>query len=164
MELNKTAKERLADDLFQDYELEAYHNVVGLSIDTITFSSLIYNAKKENFELRFSFSLKYTDPRLKWNPEDYENITTYFDDQYFWIPGITVLNGLGDSFMDFPTQYHVTVNHEGNLSAISNELVLEVYCDLKTISKGDHYCDMHLSIQVSCNLILISMILYNVPP
>ena len=150
LEVNRTAQERLGDDLFKDYQHDEYRNVVGISIETITFNSLVFNAKKENFELRFWFSIKYKDPRLIWKTEDYDNITSYFDDQYIWVPGFTVLNGLGHSFMDLSTQYHVIVNNEGDISAKSNEIVLEVYCNLKNMNNDKHYCDMHLSIQASC--------------
>ena len=151
LELNQTAQERLEDSLFKDYNHDAYSNVVGISIDTITFTSVNFNARKEKFELRFWFSIKYKDSRLTWNPEEFDNITSYFDDQYIWIPGFTVLNGLGQSFMDFTTQYHVIVNNEGVMSAKSNEMVLDVSCNLNNKYMNDkQYCDMNLSIQVSC--------------
>lgn len=118
-----------------------------MTIQNLEFSNLQYNEKNNHFTITVNFELNYHDNRLKWEPESYENITTYLM-SYIWKPTFLISEDIYYLSNSIAFKYEATVKHTGDVFLRTMDYEIKVWCDRKNVTnKQTNYCDLQIFLE-----------------
>ncbi|BET00739.1 LRRCT [Nesidiocoris tenuis] len=105
------------------------------------------DVKEASFSMRGHFSLKWTDQKLKWNPNDYGNITNLnFKHRVIWMPDFVPLNS---PKADNPilSDRSVLLDHSG-VANWKSDGSTETWCaaDVSSWPADEHTCEVHVGL------------------
>ncbi|CAD7088441.1 unnamed protein product [Hermetia illucens] len=126
---NLTSLERLQVDLFANYSIFTIPDELSKIYMGATIKGVSYNERKSIFQVRLEVKLKWTDPKLKWKPSEYSNITALRSFEVnFWTPSLLITNGAGSTFTHFDPEYFGIIYSNGSIEADTKQQVIETWC------------------------------------
>ncbi|XP_065367779.1 acetylcholine receptor subunit beta-type acr-3 [Calliphora vicina] len=80
-------------------------------------------------QTRLNVILNWQDPRIKWNPEDFEFIDTVQYNEYdIWMPHIMVINAAGKSHRIFDFYHEIRIENNGSVTLNFPDATLTTWC------------------------------------
>ncbi|VDQ02263.1 unnamed protein product [Trichobilharzia regenti] len=107
-------------------------NPVHVDITYNVVQILGFSQSEETLSISGWFTLRWNDPRLTWNPEEFSDIQEVsLPATNLWIPDVGVMNGKASTDFDFSAgvRGRVTVNKDGSVTWLHGA-VLDVTCPL----------------------------------
>ncbi|KAH8865894.1 Neuronal acetylcholine receptor subunit alpha-6 [Schistosoma japonicum] len=107
-------------------------NPVHVNITYNVVQILGFSQSEETLSISGWFTMRWTDPRLTWNPEEFSEIQEVsLPTTNLWIPDVGVMNGKASTDFDFSAgvRGRVTVNNDGSVTWLHGA-VLDVTCPL----------------------------------
>ncbi|CAH8627835.1 unnamed protein product [Heterobilharzia americana] len=107
-------------------------NPVHVDITYNVVQILGFSQAEETLSISGWFTMRWTDPRLTWSPEEFSDIQEVsLPTTNLWIPDVGVMNGKASTDFDFSAgvRGRVTVNKEGSITWLHGA-VLDVTCPL----------------------------------
>ncbi|XP_058637409.1 cholinergic receptor, nicotinic, beta 1 (muscle) like isoform X3 [Onychostoma macrolepis] len=115
------AERMLLEDLFQDYNLKVrpartWNEQVMVRVGMTLVQLISLNEKNEEMTTNVFMNMEWTDYRLSWNPEDYDNIDVVrIPPLKVWRPDIYLINN-NDGQFDVALYVNVLVRSDGTVS------------------------------------------------
>ncbi|THD25858.1 Neuronal acetylcholine receptor subunit alpha-6 [Fasciola hepatica] len=107
-------------------------NPVHVNITYNVVQILAFSQAEETLSISGWFTIKWTDPRLSWDPHAFDNIREVnVPSSKLWIPDVGVMNGKSSTDFDFSAgvRGRLTVNWEGEVTWMHGA-VLDTTCPL----------------------------------
>lgn len=117
----------------------------GMDIFNVQFDQM-----QNVLQTRVKLFYQWSDPKMVWEPENYENIseyvTHYNDAQQCWLPILKFPDGVGLKNVDSSeASLKVTMHHNGTTNASSKHLTVSTWCTVGSAKVWPHE-------QVTCHL------------